>query len=454
MVDSRHFRLLTLFLGLTLASSASADEGAIAVELDRYLSAVSKTTTFSGSVLVAKDGEILVRAGYGLASRELDVPNTAATRYRIGSLTKTFSALGILQLCDKGALSLVDPLSKFLPKFPRGDQISVEHLLNHTSGLPPSWREDWHEKRQLDLAEVIDLFKDSPPVAPPGQEEHYSNPGYAVLARIIEVVSGLTYDVYMQKHVFDPVGMKSTGTDYPNRITTGRAQGYVIGMDEDGMAAINNAAYLYLPSLMGQASMISSIDDLHRYDQSLRAGEIAKGACRSQLFAVKEPSEFTLGSWWVEENTPLGPLIYFSGISSGFESVMYRYSAAVIVVLANHQSANVFDIADNLTAILAGRGYHLPKVRSAVKLDPELSTQYAGEYEFESGEGFQILSLNGRLFVESHGDPPEEIFPANGGEFFSRLHDLQIRFALDTDHKVEGALWTYRGEQVKARKID
>ena len=302
MVDSRHFRLLTLFLGLTLASSASADEGAIVQELDRYLSAVSKTTPFSGSVLVAKDGEILVRAGYGLASRELDVPNTAATRYRIGSLTKTVSALGILQLCDKGALSLADPLSKFLPKFPRGDQISVEHLLNHTSGLPPSWREDWHEKRQLDLAEVIDLFKDSPPVAPPGQEEHYSNPGYAVLA--------------------------------------------------------------------------------------------------------------------------------------------------------NHQSANVFDIADNLTAILAGRGYHLPKVRSAVKLDPELSTQYAGEYEFESGEGFQILSLNGRLFVESHGDPPEEIFPANGGEFFSRLHDLQIRFALDTDHKVEGALWTYRGEQVKARKID
>lgn len=444
--------LLIVAAGQTAGRAATEPE--LAAQIDEYLVAVSRATAFSGSVLVAVDGELVVRQGYGQASRELGVLNAPGTRYRIGSLTKTFTALGILQLCDRDLLSLNDPVSTFLPDFPKGGEITVEMLLNHTSGLPPRWRDDWHEKRRLSLTEVIAQFEKRPLLSKPGLEEHYSNPGYALLTRIIELASGQSYDDYVMEHVLKPAGMTGSGTDHADRIVPDRAQGYVIGVDREGFAAMANAETLIASSLLGQASMISTIDDLYRYDAFLRSVESANGKCSRRLLDMKPPSEFTLGSWWIEKDKPLGDLVYFSGVSSGFESVIYRYPAAVIIVLANHQSAGVYAVAEGISSILAGTEYHQPKTRTVTPIDAALLARIVGEYEIEPGETFQILSVEGRLFVESHGDPPEELFSGGEGELFSELHDLEIRPVTDAEDSIVGATWIYWGDEVAARKMN
>ncbi|HTK94311.1 MAG TPA: serine hydrolase domain-containing protein, partial [Terriglobales bacterium] len=249
-------RLLASILALlTIASAQAAPPASLSSRADAYLAPYVAGNNFSGSVLIAQHGRILLRQGYGLANRELDVPNTPATCFQIASISKPFTAAGVLLLVEQGKVALTDPVAKFVPDFPHGNEITVEHLLTHTSGIPdinglPAYGE--LSRSPQTPASLIAAFRSAPLDFAPGTKYAYSNSNYNLLARIIEIVSGLDYGTYMRERVFSPLGLKAT--DHPANaadLLPDRAAGYA----PRGATGIENAPYLDWTAKTGNGSL-------------------------------------------------------------------------------------------------------------------------------------------------------------------------------------------------------
>src|SRR5688572_17307322 len=194
-----------------------------AARADAFVNAFVEQKKFMGAVLVAQDGKPVLRKGYGFANVEWEIPNTPDTKFRLGSITKQFTALAILQLAEAGKLSLDDPAKKYYSDAPPAwDKVTVHHLLNHTSGIPsytsiPNFFRD-KARDPLKPAEIVKLTQDKPLEFEPGEKMIYSNSGYVLLGHIIEKASGEEYADYMRKHIFEPLGMKNTGYDMQKTI--------------------------------------------------------------------------------------------------------------------------------------------------------------------------------------------------------------------------------------------
>jgi D-alanyl-D-alanine carboxypeptidase len=201
----------------------------LAARLEAHIESFASAGQFTGSVLIASGGRVLLSKGYGMANREWSIPNTPRTKFRLGSVTKQFTATAIMQLETKGALSVDDPISRYVPDSPPSwKDITIQNLLTHTSGIhdytaPP------HPLKMRDPlapAELVVRLESPPLDFPPGTKFNYSNSGYAVLGYIIEKISGQTYESYIKQHIFEPAGMDSSGYDHPQTILEYRASGY------------------------------------------------------------------------------------------------------------------------------------------------------------------------------------------------------------------------------------
>jgi len=211
-------------------------------KLDCYVQSYVDQGMFSGAVLVAEAGKILLRKAYGQTNIELAVPNTVDTKFKIASVTKQFTAIAIMQLQEMGKLTVQDPLSKYFPDYPHGDKITIQHLLSHTSGIPPAFGPNYKKEsiQSYTLEERIALFKDLPLKCEPGAAFNYGDNNYVLLTYIIEKISGITYEKFLQEHIFDPLGMQNSGCDDFKRIIKKRAAGYSVNMFDERV----NADYL------------------------------------------------------------------------------------------------------------------------------------------------------------------------------------------------------------------
>ncbi|NTU52026.1 MAG: serine hydrolase, partial [Candidatus Aminicenantes bacterium] len=200
--------LLTAVAGQ--AGPGDAADEALAKKIDAVMSEIYKPGQPGAAVIVRKNGETVFRKGYGMADLELGVPVEPDMVFRLGSITKQFTAVAILLLAQEGKLGLQDEITKFLPDFPtQGRRITVEHLLTHTSGIQsytdlPEWLPLW--RKDFTLKELIDLFKDKPMQFGPGESWAYNNSGYVLLGAIIEKVSGKTYEGFIEAAIFQPLG--------------------------------------------------------------------------------------------------------------------------------------------------------------------------------------------------------------------------------------------------------
>lgn len=198
-------------------------------QLDKYVQAQMNVKGFSGAVLVMKQNKVLLKKAYGLADREWNIANTTDTKFRIGSITKQFTAACILQLIEQGKLNLDDRLSKFIPGFPKGDSVTIHMLLNHTSGIASyTDQSDFGKVGTLSLGidSMISFFKSRPYNFSPGAKFQYNNSGFFLLGFIIEKVSGQSYENYLRHNILDKLGMMNTGVDRLDTILPLRAKGY------------------------------------------------------------------------------------------------------------------------------------------------------------------------------------------------------------------------------------
>ena len=235
-------------------------------ELDALAQAYAAQGKFSGAVLVARKGEILLKKGYGLANREHDVPNTPQTIFRIGSMTKPFTAIAIMQLVEAGQLSVDDTVSKFLPDFPNGERITVHHLLSNRSGirdyiLMPEYNAI--KKQRVSTEQLIGLFRDEPLLFEPGSEFGYSNGNWVLLGYMLEQITGKSYEAAIRERIFQPLGMNNSGAEWEQPLIKHRASGY----DDTGAGFLN--AELHDDTTMhGAGALYSTVEDLFKWDRA------------------------------------------------------------------------------------------------------------------------------------------------------------------------------------------
>lgn len=325
----------------------------IAERINQYLEHLAQELKFNGAVLASMKGDIIYSSAFGKANFELDVDNTTKTKFRIGSITKTFTGVSILQLVQKGKLHLEDPISKFHPHQQDGNKITIHHLLTHTSGIPnytldPQMSE-WSAQHHT-AAKVIERFCRKDLEFQPGEQYNYSNSGYALLGSLVEQVSGQPYGMYLKESIFEPLEMKDSSLDDPSQMLERRAAGYLFNENR----TLLNAPFFHPGNAYAAGGMISTVEDLHIWDQALSTEKLLRKPLIDQMFTpFKGEPGYKYGYGWVIQDTPHGKLVRHSGGIPGFTSVILRFLDSAVCV---HALSNIFqdstEIGTNIAEII------------------------------------------------------------------------------------------------------
>jgi CubicO group peptidase (beta-lactamase class C family) len=243
------------------------------------------------SVAVVVDGSIAWARGFGLADVENEVEARPDTVYRIASISKPLTATAVLQLVEKGALSLDDPVTKHVPGFPdRGLGITLRHLLTHTSGIRHYKDGEMNLQTHFDsIPDALEIFRDDPLLFTPGTKYSYSSYAYNLLGAVVENASGLTFEAYMKEKVWGPAGMSTTRLEHQGEIVPRRARQYV----RSGERGVRNAPFADLSVKWAGGGMISTVEDLARFAIALDEGVLLKP---QTLETMNEPMTLTDGS--------------------------------------------------------------------------------------------------------------------------------------------------------------
>lgn len=323
----------------------------VASRIDAYLSDLAKEQSFSGSVLVAQDGKVLISKGYGLANIENGVPNTPQTRFRIGSMTKQFTAMAILMLQAQDKLNVQDRICDHISDCPTAwQEITIHHLLTHTSGIPDSWRVFANRSKTdtpLAPSQIVALFKNEPLEFKPGQKASYRNEGYMVLGYLIEEVSGQSYEAFLQQHIFEPLKMMNTGYDHGNSHLAIGYETYGIEADFTNMSIPYSSGGLY-----------STVEDLYLWDQALYTEQLVSKELLDTMFTpfVPIPSlgEMGYGYGWVIGEHLNRRVTAHEGKIDGFHALIGRYpkDKVTIIVLGNQQDSDLFTIVTSTAELV------------------------------------------------------------------------------------------------------
>ena len=336
----------------------------IPARIDDYLAAYEDKGLFSGSVLVARKGEILVSKGYGMANYEQSVFNTPETKFHLGSVTKQFTAMAIMQLQEKGMLNVNDPISKYISDYPNGKIIKIHHLLTHTSGITDYMNDDdsfWNVSRLYHpINKIIERFKNKPLKFQPGANYSYSNSGYVLLAYIIEKVTEKSYEQYLDQNIFKPLNMKNTGYDHLEILIKNRASGYSISSDK-----LVNAEFFDRSIGLGADGLYSTTLDLYLWDRALYTEKLVSKATLKKIFTPYPPALKYGYGWSIN-----GSEVSHFGRMNGFYTYIERNTSldSTIIVLSNIDKAPLDVIVKDLGAILLEKEYKVPESLTTIKI--------------------------------------------------------------------------------------
>lgn len=415
--------------------SQSAPPESLQAQVDALLSPVFKAGTPGAALLVMKDGKPLLRKAYGTADLELGVPMTPEHVFRIGSLTKQFTAVAILMLMEQGKLALNDPLTKFLPDYPvQGKTVTVEHLLTHTSGIKsvtdiPEWIP--LQRKDMTLTELIALFKDKPFDFEPGERWLYNNSGYVLLGAIIEKVAGTSYEAFLQKNIFDPLGLKNTHYDSATRIIHGRIPGYAPGAD----SGFQNAEYLSMTQPYAAGSLLSTVDDLAAWNEALLAGKLVRPETLKRAWTPHRLADGTSTGygygWGIGrfEN-----MITHSGGIHGFTSdgILFPEDRLVVIMLTNSAvpARAPGRFTPRIAGLALGRTYTDPK---AVAVAAEALTPLAGVYANRWKEELSVWVDGTRVQVAGPNQGRTTVQPLSQDLFFPPGSPARVEFKRDAE---------------------
>jgi len=390
------------------------------------------------AAIIVKDQEILFRGAAGLADLELGVPLTAENVFRIGSISKQFTAAGILLLEEQGKLSVTDDIRKYLPDYPtHGHDIRIEHLLSHTSGIynftdiPGYWQDG--VRKDVTTEELIDVFDDLPMNFAPGEAYLYSNSGYVLLGAIIEKVSGQSYAEFMQTAIFDKLGLNHTYHGGP-QIIPNRAHGY---RGEAG--DYSNAGYISMTQPHGAGALLSTVDDLAKWTYALFDGGLLSDTSLRKMttdFALNNGDHAGYAFGFVVRERFGEKEIWHNGGIHGFSTsgIWLPDQKIFVAVLSNIEESQAPDyLAARMAFEAAGADY--PSF-VAMEIDPTTFTEYVGVYRINENETRSVILEDGHLYTQRTGGGRSEIRAYEHDAFFYPGSFTHLNFERDGDGRV------------------
>jgi CubicO group peptidase (beta-lactamase class C family) len=353
---------------------------------------------FSGVVLVAQKGRVILEQGYGLANRERGIPNTPATLFEMNSLAKTFTGAAVLRLETDGRLETSDPIGRFLGAMPRSKAAAtIEHLATHTAGLVP-------EGTDLDgssRAAFIEAIKRVPRESPPGERYRYTNAGYSVLAAIVEAAAGDSFSRYIRRHLIEPAGLNSTR--FRNELSSNDPLRLAQGYAGTPGAIEPDPPYPYVWGTIGAGGMVSTVGDMYRWMNALRSDKVLSAAQRRKMFQQRPAPREGYG-WHVEVDSNGVERIHKGGGSRSFASqILYFPLEDLTIVWASNNLVQRWRQALNrdIPAALAGDSVAL--LPPVVHLQDGVLAGLAGPYRDSRGNTVELRAADKYLYAGSNG---------------------------------------------------
>ncbi len=389
-----------------------------AAKIDELMKVYNSYRQFNGALLVAENGKVIFKKGYGMANMEWNIPVETDTRFRLGSITKQFTSMLVLQLVQEGKIKVEGKLTDYLPDYRKdtGDRITIHQLLNHTSGIPsytglPNFFQEI-ARNPYSVSDFVQKFASGDLEFEPGTKMVYNNSGYFLLGAIVERVTGKSYEQVLKERIFDPVGMKNTGYDHHATILAKRAAGY-----EKRPGGYINAAYLDMSLPYAAGSLYSTVEDLYLWDQALYTEKLLSPQLKELMF---KPGLSNYAYGWVVRKAPLGAqdepvaIIEHGGGINGFNTLITRLpeSKNLIVLLNNTGGTKLGEMSQKIAGILFGKPYKAPMrdiaetlfktviekdVQVAIKQYRELKATQKDAYDFSEPQlnrlGYQLLQM-------------------------------------------------------------
>lgn len=424
------------FAQINVKAQSSAD-------FDKLVNQEFPTQNENGAaILVVRKGEILYRKGVGMANIELGVSVKPEMVFRVGSITKQFTAVAILKLVEQGKLSLQDELTKFIPDYPtQGNKITVEHLLTHTSGIKSftslsKYQLDAHGlQKDMSPLEMINMFKNEPMDFPVGTKFMYNNSAYFLLGYIIEKASGKTYQEYLQENLFKPLDLQNTYYDKHNFLIKNRVNGY-----HQGDKGLENEDYISLTQPYAAGALVSSVDDLYKWYKGIHEYKIVKKELLDKAFTsykLPDGKDTKYGYGWFLASIAGSPTHEHGGAIHGFlaQSIYLPKEEVFVAVLSNCTCKSPDDLAVNLAALTIGKSMTYKTIPVNTK-DLEV---YTGVYDGEDG-GERVITLEGnQLYSQRIGGPKLKIMPYEKDKFTFEGMGSVLHFTRNKENKIVSA---------------
>lgn len=420
------------FLLVTPAAAPGQAPSAAARTLDAWIAPLVDAGHFAGQVVVSRNGTLLVDRAYGSAQRELGVAMTSETCLNVASITKPMTVIITTRLIEQGKLALSDSLGKWIPGFPDGRAITVDHLLRHRSGIPHRVTTEEEESQLLSAADVVEKAKTAPRLFAPGESGTYSSAGFTVLARVLELAAGRRYADLVEEHVFAPAGMAHSFEPVDRRVRPGRAPSYV-----PGMRGIENAPLKELTFLCGAGSVYSTARDLHAFGRRIVTGGYGEGARLS----------------WVRSGR-----MALNGSTNGYRAfVDFDSTTGVLVAVAANVHTGANDLVrDAVKKIVAGET-PAPAALPAVARDPVALRAKLSPSTWRAIEGPFLLSNGTRLELKEQDGVLTAnewiLVPEDDSTFFSLRDYGRVRTVKGADGRVERIDWTAGGQTFPAPRV-
>ncbi len=427
--------------------------------IDQYYTSLNDKLSPGMAILVAKDGKVVNRKGFGYADLAAKARVTPETKFRIGSVTKQFTACAIMKLQEKGLLGVKDKLSKYLPDFPRGDEVTIHHLLTHTSGIHSyTGKPEFISRvtKTITPDSLISFFINDPYDFNPGERYQYNNSGYFLLGYIISKVSGKSYDDFLKETFFDPLQMKKTGIHYAGIKLDKEAKGYSRNNENKFEPSLN-----WDMSWAGAAgAMYSTVDDLLKWNQALHNGKVLS---EESYKAIITPVVLNNG----EQASPkygygLGMYKYrnvdaigHSGGLNGFltQLAYYPEDKLTVVMFTNTSDPQVNFSPEKIAEAFLWNKMEAQTSYAVASIKPANLEQYTGRYQL-GNIGVMTFSTEGdKLFAQFASEPKFEIFPASENEFFWKVVEARVKFIKEESGEIKHAIFYQGGQELKAEKL-
>ncbi|WP_158729864.1 MULTISPECIES: serine hydrolase [unclassified Flavobacterium] len=389
-----------------------------AAAIEKYMQAQHDINQFSGTVLVSKNDTVLFKKAYGFADYEQKIKNTIDTKFQLASVTKQFTAAAILQLVQEGKLSLNDPLSRFVPDYPKANQVTIHMLLSHSSGLAMGFKNIATSAISADSA--YNEIKKMPYEFEPGTNTAYSNIGYYLLAKIIESVSGEKYSTYLQKHVFEKAGMYNSGVITNDALIPKKAKNYT----KEHNHYVSNP-YINWDINYGHDGVYATVEDLALWDKALYGTSILSEKMKQQMFTPYSTENwgygFVINPFYNHGHELIAHDGGFFGAMTSFNR--FTKDRVLVTVLSNNESLSHI-IAYGLSALVFQKEVTLPYKHKKIKANPSIYNQYTGQFGT-----IEIIKIGNKLYYNSM---ELELIPESKTKFFrSDDNDRTVEFIAD-----------------------